>query len=184
MKDGDRASGSPRQYHRTRFRHVARAARTVNREPDVASCFEAPAHGHQAFNPPRDELPCAVPNPSRSITRRVHWPSKLTVLSTTMPRFRQNQAAGRIHRCQKAPIPALTGIANLDGVVYSDDLKTQCWTEHADDPVRRPREHRNLHPSPARKMRQRNACLRAGDRCAFWQTVGVRVVGLIHCCIV
>ena len=54
---------------------------------------------------PRVELPCAVPNPRRSITRRVHWPSKFTVFSTTIPRFRQIQIAGKMQRCQKAPMP-------------------------------------------------------------------------------
>jgi hypothetical protein len=54
---------------------------------------------------PREELPCAVPNPSRSITRRVHCPSKFTVFITTIPRFLQIQIAGKMLRCQNAPIP-------------------------------------------------------------------------------
>lgn len=53
-------------------------------------------------NPPRDELPCAVPNPSHSITFRVHCPSKAVVFMTTIPRFRPYHAMGMMQRCQKA----------------------------------------------------------------------------------
>ena len=105
MKYGDRASGSARQNHRARLRDVARTARTVDGDSDVASSSRLRAIAVRPSIAPRDELPCAVPNPSRSITRRVHWPSKLTVLSTTMPRFRQIHAAGKMQRCQNAPIP-------------------------------------------------------------------------------
>ncbi len=65
---------------------------------------------------PRDELPCAVPNPSRSITRRVHCPSKFTVFSTTIPRPRQIHIAEKMQRCQNVPMagsPALRICAAL-----------------------------------------------------------------------
>ena len=52
--------------------------------------------------PPRVELPCAVPYPSRSITRRVHYPSKFVVFISTPLRFRKYQAAAMMQRCQKA----------------------------------------------------------------------------------
>src|SRR3981189_196468 len=53
-------------------------------------------------SPPREELPCAAPNPSRSITLRVHCPSNAVVFITTISRFRAYQEIGRITRCQKA----------------------------------------------------------------------------------
>ena len=52
--------------------------------------------------PPRVELPWAVLKPKCSITRRVHWPSKLVVFITTTPRLRQYQVAEMMQRCQKA----------------------------------------------------------------------------------
>ena len=53
-------------------------------------------------NPPRVELPCAVRYPNRSITRRVHWPSKFVVFISTALRFRKYQAPEIMQRCQKA----------------------------------------------------------------------------------
>ena len=41
VKNGNRLPGAPRQNHGAGFRDVARPARTVNRERDVLSFFEA-----------------------------------------------------------------------------------------------------------------------------------------------
>ena len=47
--------------------------------------FPTPGIAHLLRNPPRDELPCAVPNPSHSMTLRVHCPSNAVVFITTVP---------------------------------------------------------------------------------------------------
>ena len=67
--------------------------------------------------PPRVELPCAVPKPKCSITRRVHCPSKFVVFITTTPRLRQNQVAEIMQRCQNAEITGRRGrgIGRSDG---------------------------------------------------------------------
>src|SRR6202521_1088965 len=58
-------------------------------------------------SPPRDELPCPPPNPSHSITLRVHCPSNPVVFITTTPWLRCHHTIGIMIRCQNAQMHLL-----------------------------------------------------------------------------
>jgi len=75
------------------------------RGPSIVNATSRPSSSRfdmitSASSPPLVELPCAVPNPRRSITRRVHCPSKFVLFITTIPRFRAHHTTPIIAQCQ------------------------------------------------------------------------------------
>src|SRR6185437_4934363 len=161
MEYGYRPSSSARQNHRTRLRHVARAARTVNGDSDVASCLEASCHRGQAFN--RAARRTSLRGPESEPLD--YTPSPLAVKVDSVEHhdtsISPKPCRGKNTAMPKRTNPRFASIANLHGVVHSNNLKAQRWTQQADHPVRCPREHGNLHPSPERKPRHGNAHVRA-----------------------
>src|SRR5438874_10040254 len=67
------------------------------RGPSMVNAQSKPSSKRRAItanprSPPREELPCAVPYPSHSITLRVHCPSNAVVFITTTPWFRYHRS--------------------------------------------------------------------------------------------
>src|SRR5208282_6410653 len=81
-------------------------------------------------------------------------------LTVEIDRVQHDDAAiaPRPNRGENAAVPeradgGLTPAANLSGVVHADDFQAQRGADQAHEPIHDPRDHGNLHPPPARKVR-------------------------------
>ena len=175
------APGAPRENHGARLGNVARAARAVDGEGDVAPFFETSSHRRESFDPPSRRAAL-----SGAKTETLNHPPRPLPIEIHCIQHHDSPIAPHPCRRKDAAVPEgpdarFAGVANLNGIVHTDHFEAKRGAQQSDDLVDHPRNHGNLESAPAREYWRANSRLAPGISVVLWHT-GVR--SILHCCIV
>src|SRR6185437_7953283 len=154
MEHENRLASLARQHHGTRFRDVTWPARPVDRERHIMPFLQTPRHHNQALQPAprRTSLRRAKPeplnNPPRPLTIEVRGVHHYGAAVAPPPNGGKNRT---VPECTDQMLAAIVRALRM---LPAQNFEAYRRTDNADDAINGPRNNRNLHAPPARKLRQ------------------------------